>query len=67
MRKEKIDRINELAKKAKGPGLNEAELLERDTLRQEYLAAIRDNLTDQLEHTYIVDKNGSKRKLKRND
>ena len=67
MEQEKIDRINELAGKAKGPGLTEAELIERDTLRREYLDAIRQNLTDQLENTYIVDERGNKRKLERRD
>ena len=37
MEKEKIARINALAHKAKTSGLTEAELAERDALRQEYL------------------------------
>ena len=41
MEKEKIARINALAHKAKTSGLTEAELAERDALRQEYLADIR--------------------------
>ena len=36
MEKEKIARINALAHKAKTSGLTEAELAERDALRQEY-------------------------------
>ena len=44
MKQEKINRINELAKKAKTPeGLTDAEVAERDALRKEYLAAIREN------------------------
>jgi len=67
LEQEKIDRINELARKAKGPGLSEEEYAERDALRLEYLAAIRHNLTEQLEHTYIVDEDGHKRKLEKKD
>lgn len=60
----KIQRINELAKKAKSPeGLTEAEVQERALLRQEYVAAVRMNLQGQLENTYIVDSKGNKTKL----
>ena len=48
MEKEKIARINALAHKAKTSGLTEAELAERDALRQEYLADIRASMIDQL-------------------
>ena len=62
----KIQRINELAKKAKSPeGLTEAELQERTLLRQEYVAAVRMSLQGQLEHTYIVDEQGNKRQLQK--
>ena len=67
MTQDKIDRINELAKKAKGPGLTPEEEAERKVLRAEYLAAIRASLTSQLDNTYIVDENGTKRKLKSKD
>ena len=64
MEQAKIDRINELARKAKSEeGLTPAEMVERDLLRQEYIAAYRDNLIAQLENTYIVDEKGNKRKL----
>ena len=60
----KIDRINELARKAKSEeGLTPAEMVERDLLRQEYIAAYRDNLIAQLENTYIVEPDGTKHKL----
>ena len=67
MEKSIIDRINELARKAKAEGLTEEEVLERDRLRREYVAAFRENLVAQLEATYIVDEKGNKRKLKSKD
>ena len=63
MDEKKIARINELARKAKAEGLTEEEILERDRLRREYVAAFRENLVAQLEATYIVDAKGNKRKL----
>lgn len=53
--KEKIDRINELAKKAKLEELSEEELLEQKRLRAEYIHAFRKNLKSQLENIKIVD------------
>ena len=55
---------NELAHKAKTEGLTEEEIIERDRLRQEYLAAFRQNLRAQLDNTYLVDDHGNKRPLK---
>ena len=58
--KEKIDRINELARKAKTPeGLTEDEKLERALLREEYIAAFRENLKSQLERIDFVEKDGT--------
>jgi len=54
--KEKIDRINELARKKKEFGLTEDESDEQMTLRAEYLSAIRTNLKAQLDNIEIVDK-----------
>ncbi len=58
-----IQRINELARKAKTSGLSPEEKEEQTRLRNRYRAEFRRNLTDQLEHTYIMDENGNKRKL----
>lgn len=44
-------------------GLTEAELAERDALRQEYLADIRASMIDQLEHTTVIEPDGTRRKL----
>ena len=64
MEKSRVERINELAHKAKTEGLTEEETIERDRLRQEYLAAFRQNLRAQLDNTYIVDDHGNKRALR---
>lgn len=53
--KEKIDRINELAKKAKEGGLTDEELKERDQLRQEYLESFRANFKDHLSRIKYVE------------
>ena len=64
MDEKKIARINELAKKAKSQaGLTPEEMVERDLLRQEYIAAYRNNLVAQLENTYIVEPDGTRHKL----
>ncbi len=60
---ETVQRINELARKAKSEGLTEAETQERAVLREQYIAAVRKNLTAQLEQTYIVEPDGTKHKL----
>lgn len=65
MEKEKIDRINELARKSKQGELTAAEARERQALRDEYRAYIRGNLKTTLDNTYIVDDNGYKTKLRR--
>ena len=41
--------------------------LSRDLLRQQYIAAVRRNLTAQLENTYIVEPDGTKHKLGRRE
>lgn len=62
----KIDRINELARKSKTDGgLTQSEKAEQASLRQEYLAAIRANLTAQLDNTVIQYSDGTRKKLKK--
>ena len=67
MKQEQIDRINELARKAKAAGLTEEEERERAVLRRAYIDSVLGNLKGQLDHTYLVDKQGNKRKLKKKD
>ena len=63
MDQKKIDRINELARKAKTEGLTAEEIKEREILRREYIEWVVGNRRDELEHTYVVDEKGNKRKL----
>lgn len=66
MDQKQIDRINELARKAKSPeGLTEWEEMERAALRREYIDSVLGSLTNQLDHTYIMDEKGNKQKLKK--
>lgn len=61
---EVIQRINALAAKAKTPeGLTADELAERDKLRRIYIDSVKANLTGQLDNTYILSPDGTKRKL----
>ena len=63
-----IDRINELAKKAKSPeGLTPEEISERDALRKEYIASWKQSLTSQLDNTYIQYPDGTRKKLSKKD
>lgn len=70
MDKEKVQRINELARKSKTDKLTEEELAEQKALRDEYRALHTRNLMAQLENTYVIDEHGNKTKLvggKKND
>lgn len=50
-----IKRINELARKSKIEGLTEAEVAERDRLRQEYLVNFKKNFRQQLDQIEFTD------------
>ena len=65
MKQEHIDRINELARKAKSEGLSPEETEERDRLRKAYIADFRQSLQTHLDNTYIVDAKGNKTKLQK--
>ena len=62
---EVIARINELAHKAKEGPLTPEELAERDKLRRIYIDSVKANLVGQLDNTYIVSPDGTKKKLER--
>ncbi len=53
--KEKMDRINALAKKKKSEGLTEAEAAEQAELRKEYITAFRAQIRGQLENIKFVE------------
>lgn len=65
MEQKKIDRINELAHKSKSVGLTGAEKAEQAVLRREYIDGFKRSLVSELEHTYILDEKGNKRKVER--
>ena len=66
MEQKQIDRINELARKAKTPeGLTEWEEIERAALRREYIDSVLGSLRGQLDNTYLVDSKGQTHKLKK--
>ena len=65
MEKEKIDRINFLAKKKKAEGLTEAELAEQKVLYEEYLEGYRRNLRSTLGNTVVQRPDGTKEKLQK--
>ena len=64
MEQKKIDRINELARKAKAEGLTPEETAERDVLRREYIDSVLGSLKGHLDNTYIVDEKGNKVSVK---
>jgi len=70
---EKLDRINELAKKSKSEGLSKQEKTEQHQLRQEYLNSFRQSFKNQIKSMKVVDPEGRDvtpkkvKKLKEND
>lgn len=67
MTEEKIQRINILARKQKAEGLTDEEKAEQTQLRREYIDSFKRSLINELEHTYIVEPDGTKRKLTAKD
>ena len=65
MEKEKIDRINELARKRKAEGLTPEEQAEQDILRKEYIAGFRYNLEELLNGVLIQEPDGTRHRLQR--
>ncbi len=60
---EVIARINALAKKAKEGPLTPEEQEERAKLRKIYIDSVKANLVSQLENTYILQSDGTKKKV----
>ena len=65
MTPEAIQRINELARKAKAQGLTPEEAQEQQRPRQEYLDSVRKNLVSQLENMSILEPDGTKKKVQK--
>jgi uncharacterized protein YnzC (UPF0291/DUF896 family) len=57
--KQKMARINELAKKAKSIGLTKEETLEQQQLRREYIQVFRKAMEDMLHSVTVIDPNGN--------
>ncbi len=62
-----LERINELANKAKTVGLTPEEKEEQTQLRQKYLEIFRRGMRAQLESIVLVDEKGNKRRLEKKD
>ena len=60
MDEKKLNRLSELTKISRERALTEAEKEERETLRNEYRQAVTGNLRNQLEHTTIINPDGTK-------
>ena len=67
MEKVKLDRLSELTAISRERELTEAEKRERETLRNEYRAAVTGNLRTQLEHTTIVEPDGTRISLSKGE
>ena len=65
MEKEKIDRINELARKSKLSPLSDEEKAEQAELRQQYIKEIRASFGTTLDNTVIQYPDGSRKSLKK--
>ncbi|SFA75718.1 Uncharacterized protein YnzC, UPF0291/DUF896 family [Lentibacillus halodurans] len=57
--KDKLDRINQLAKKSKNEGLTEEEKTEQKKLREEYLQNVRKSFKNQFKSMTVKDPAGN--------
>ena len=55
---EKLNRLNELAKKKKLGTITDEELKEQQALREEYLVTIRESMKNTIENVRVIDPNG---------
>ena len=67
MEKDKIERINELARKKKAGSLTKVEQAEQAELRHEYLTEFRENMKAMLDNTIIQEPDGTRHPLKQRD
>ncbi|MFK3938798.1 DUF896 domain-containing protein [Alkalihalobacillus sp. NPDC078783] len=59
LHQDKLNRINQLAKKAKDSGLTLSEAKEQKDLRAEYLKGFRNSFKNQLHSVKVVDEEGT--------
>ncbi len=64
---EKINRINELARKSRESGLTEEEKAEQKALREEYISGFRNSLKNQLDNTVVINPDGTSYRLKQKE
>ena len=64
MEKKKLNRLSELTAISRERELTDAEKSEREELRTEYRRSVIANFTDTLEHTTILEPDGSRVKVK---
>lgn len=65
MEHEKIERINELARKKKSVGLTEAEIAEQAELRAQYLREFRENMEATLKAVRVEQADGTYKPLEK--
>ncbi|MBQ8163344.1 MAG: DUF896 domain-containing protein [Clostridia bacterium] len=65
MEKEKIERINFLARKQRESGLTDEEKAEQAALREEYILGFRASIRGIMDNTYIQYPDGTKKKVQR--
>ena len=65
MEKEKVLRINELARKSKAEGLTPEEVAEQKLLREEYINEFRISMGMMLDNTVIQYPDGTRKSLKK--
>ena len=67
MERQRIERLNFLSQKAKSSELSVEEIAERDLLRKEYIKSYLESLENKLDNTWIIGRDGIKRKLKKKE
>ena len=55
---EKLNRLNELAKKKKLGTITDEELKEQQAIREEYLVTFRESMKNTIENVRVIDPNG---------
>lgn len=67
LQEDRLVRINQLAKKQREEGLSEVEKKEQHDLRQAFLKTFREGFRQTLDNTVIVDHDGNRRALKKEE